>query len=342
MPTRFGKTLASDEYLIEDLFKEELFPKNWQALVDTIVLALPQSGAALAWRSKPGGDVEIISAGLGRKAKATLRNLMASGTLESTSGRNPREPQMTLSIGDDRPGVLFVASRAPGSARLKHLRKELAVYQRELRRAFALLISISERRRALDRINRLLEARASPTLIVGDAGEILASNVRARRAIAESRLLELGGDGKLLLKAERAREPLSASLSRIERPTLLGGGAPASRSENGAAQDLLVVMPLPEGRDPDVASTKEFVLSIRKLFSPSSISSRNLGASFGLTHAEARLVAALASGAVVSRYARDNKIKESTVRWHLRNALEKTGCRTHTDLIRLALFLVDW
>jgi DNA-binding CsgD family transcriptional regulator len=342
MPAICRNVFADGDDLIENLFNFKLFPANWQALLDKILLSLPESGAALVWRLGGDGNVEIMSAGLGAKAKATLRKLMASGTLEAASGRNPRETQITLDIGSANPAVLFVASRAGRSADLAGLRNELAARHRELRRAFAVLDFHYEHRRALDRFDRLLAARDAPTLIVNGAGQVLAANVRARRAIGEARLVDLARDGTLRLRAGGAREPLSKTLSDIERPALVGYGAPSSRSEDGAGQDLLVIIPLPESRASSVTQTREFALVIRKLFSPPTAAFKVLKGAFGFTQAEARLVAALASGAVVGRYARDNKIKQSTVRWHLRNALEKTGCKTHTDLIRLALFMLSW
>jgi DNA-binding CsgD family transcriptional regulator len=60
-----------------------------------------------------------------------------------------------------------------------------------------------------------------------------------------------------------------------------------------------------------------------------------LQAIFGLTPAEARLAAALASGMSVSDYAPQAGVTENTVRWTLKQVQAKTDCRRQADLVRL-------
>ena len=62
---------------------------------------------------------------------------------------------------------------------------------------------------------------------------------------------------------------------------------------------------------------------------------KRLQAIFGLTPAEAKLAAALASGMSVSDYARDVGVTENTARWTLKQVQAKTDCRRQTDLVRL-------
>lgn len=60
-----------------------------------------------------------------------------------------------------------------------------------------------------------------------------------------------------------------------------------------------------------------------------------LMAIFGLTGAEARLAAALASGVSVADYAVMSAITENTARWTLKQVQAKTDCRRQADLVRL-------
>ena len=60
-----------------------------------------------------------------------------------------------------------------------------------------------------------------------------------------------------------------------------------------------------------------------------------LRAIFGLTHAEARLAAALVAGHTISEYADESGITENTARWTLKQIQAKTDCRRQADLVRL-------
>ncbi|MGH1482829.1 MAG: helix-turn-helix transcriptional regulator [Geminicoccales bacterium] len=60
-----------------------------------------------------------------------------------------------------------------------------------------------------------------------------------------------------------------------------------------------------------------------------------LQAIFGLTPAEAKLAAALASGMSVGDYAPEAGVTENTARWTLKQVQAKTDCRRQADLVRL-------
>jgi len=58
---------------------------------------------------------------------------------------------------------------------------------------------------------------------------------------------------------------------------------------------------------------------------------------YGLTDAEARVVAALTLGETVDQIATAHGVRVSTVRAQVRSIFEKTGVHRQTDLVRLAL-----
>jgi DNA-binding CsgD family transcriptional regulator len=58
---------------------------------------------------------------------------------------------------------------------------------------------------------------------------------------------------------------------------------------------------------------------------------------YGLTVAEARVMAALALGGTVDSIAVDHRVSVSTVRSQVRSIFDKTGVNRQSDLVRLAL-----
>ena len=68
---------------------------------------------------------------------------------------------------------------------------------------------------------------------------------------------------------------------------------------------------------------------------------RLLSDTFALTPAEARVAMALLDGMTLQSYSQQARVRISTVRWHLRNALAKTGCANQRDLVRLTIALID-
>ncbi len=64
---------------------------------------------------------------------------------------------------------------------------------------------------------------------------------------------------------------------------------------------------------------------------------RRLRDLYGLSDAEARLTAALASGATVKEWAAHRGVSVETVRWQLKQVFAKTGVSRQSDLLRLVL-----
>jgi DNA-binding CsgD family transcriptional regulator len=58
---------------------------------------------------------------------------------------------------------------------------------------------------------------------------------------------------------------------------------------------------------------------------------------YGLTEAEARVMAALTLGETVNDIAVEHGVRASTVRAQVRSIFEKTGVNRQSDLVRLAL-----
>src|SRR4029450_5978448 len=58
---------------------------------------------------------------------------------------------------------------------------------------------------------------------------------------------------------------------------------------------------------------------------------------FGLTPAESRMAASIASGSTVSAYAAEAGVTEETARFRLKQVLAKTGVHRQADLVRIVL-----
>lgn len=67
------------------------------------------------------------------------------------------------------------------------------------------------------------------------------------------------------------------------------------------------------------------------------IAEQMLARRFDLTHAEARLYAALIAGHEIVDYAEQQKVSVGTVKTHLKSIFDKTGCHRQVDLVRIAL-----
>ncbi len=129
------------------------------------------------------------------------------------------------------------------------------------------------------------------------------------REVAERR--EEGGDRVLLISRTSFRSPYSLFITAFS-------GEAAGVTEPDASFALVMIS------DPDrrVDVTAARVRDI-----------------FGLSQAEARLAIALLSGKRIAEVAQDAQLRVPTLRAQLRSILQKTGARSQSDFIRLALAL---
>jgi DNA-binding CsgD family transcriptional regulator len=72
---------------------------------------------------------------------------------------------------------------------------------------------------------------------------------------------------------------------------------------------------------------------------PAVVEARIIATAYGLTSAESRLAAMIASGKATAECARELAVKTSTLRSHLSSIYRKTGAKGKTDLVRMVLSL---
>ena len=90
-------------------------------------------------------------------------------------------------------------------------------------------------------------------------------------------------------------------------------------------------------RGPAAAQEAVVVVLIVDPWLRPSVSPEQLELSLGLSPAESLVVARLAAGESVAEIAHETRRTENAVRWLVKQALTRTGCRRQADLVRLAL-----
>ncbi len=163
-----------------------------------------------------------------------------------------------------------------------------------------------------------------PLLLLAADARVLWSNAAARAVLARQPCLVLA-DGVLLPRREEEALAFTATLSAL---TPRGRAALSLCSRQQVPVLTLVLHGLREG------------ISVVRLAEAGVVEPPDAGLvaqAFGLTPAEARVAALLATGADVAAMAKILGLRAATVRSHLKGAMRKTECRTQA---RLALLVV--
>jgi DNA-binding CsgD family transcriptional regulator len=196
-------------------------------------------------------------------------------------------------------------------------------------------VDLLERRIAL--LDELLEGLSVAVIAVSADGRIMFANGAGEAQMRAGEGI-LNSHGNL-----RPQHPhQTAALSLLIRSAAMNR-ASATRSggqinlvcSNGTELPVLIT-PLTQAdvhcRTPLHAATLLFANRRKQAILPKSLSRR-----FGLTPAQANLLAALINGHSLADYARDRNVSVGTVRTHLKQLFAKTGQRRQSDLIRLVL-----
>ena len=230
--------------------------------------------------------------------------------------------------------------RDAGAHHPAHLR-HLELLLPHLRNALDLVAKTTAAEARSACLEELLELLPMGIFLVDGDMQVLLSNRFAQRLAATRdglvirdgrlRALDPAEDGRLeqivkgVAKTAPGHAPVSKSaigLGRPERPHSLHVlGLPASRAAGDALGKADSTVAILVG-DPDT----EF-----------SVSEGVIGALYGLTNAESRLVGALVSGSRVRDLAESFGISEHTIRTQLKRVLQKTGAGRQSELVRFLL-----
>lgn len=179
----------------------------------------------------------------------------------------------------------------------------------------------------------LLDTRRFGVLLLDDEDRLVEANDPARAMLAASDGLRVS-DGRLA-----ANPPADADgLKRLLDGACLAGcsgSMPIVRPQGPP----LVLHATPVGAGESLRGVRPCAarVLIADPFAAPTVDSRRLGAALGLTPAQATVAAALATGGTVETIAARTSRTKATVRWHIRQTLERLGLSRQADLVRVVL-----
>ncbi|HWB51528.1 MAG TPA: LuxR C-terminal-related transcriptional regulator [Stellaceae bacterium] len=212
---------------------------------------------------------------------------------------------------------------------LPHLRRGLQVHRQ-----------VSVGHGARDALLAGFEALQVGLIVSESDGRITFANSVAERFIADGDALRARS---ALLQARRPSDT-NRLLALIGRAAATGvrqgrdtGGMISLPSAGGGCLSVLV-SPFPAQRYEVLGATRaRALLFLTDPASEPASRERDLVTLYGLTPAEAALLAALLNGRTLQRYADETGISMNTAKTHLRHIFEKTGRSRQADLIREVL-----
>lgn len=191
---------------------------------------------------------------------------------------------------------------------------------------------------ALPLLGPTLEAQNLPRLVVAPDLRVTGANIAARAAAAAGVGFSIGVDNRLYVSDFFGRNKLDVAISEL--------GANRARSYdivplNDAERSLgryFLVTRLPDPQA-ETAEPQQFMLEMRDLSHPIGMDVEALERGLDLTPMEARLCLALLNEVSLNEFAKQNKLKIATVRWHWGNIREKLGVHTQSALVRFLMRL---
>ena len=171
-------------------------------------------------------------------------------------------------------------------------------------------------------------------ILLGRDGRVAEANDSARRMLRTGDVLT-DRDGFLTAAlpddASALQRVLQAALPSAGRTGVGGSTIVGRRARPGVT---VHATPLVDSADPGLASFAALVvIQDPRLHAPPDAG--RLAETLDLTPAQARVAEALAAGETVKSIAANTHRTRATVRWHIRQMMEKLGCRRQTDLVRL-------
>ncbi len=191
-------------------------------------------------------------------------------------------------------------------------------------------------------LGAVLDLRPFPVVLLSPNFKVGFMNRAARSALLADEVT-ISPQGSLRLAEPGADERLSKTLKALAK----GDGlerAPhlfAFELADGTRRVLKIeVLRLPGSRGIEPCNDGVwFEVSVRKSTRCSTIPPSRVSAALGLTAAEANLASALAEGLSLHDYAGRERLKITTVRWHLQNIFNRTGTRSQSGLVSMLVSL---
>lgn len=171
--------------------------------------------------------------------------------------------------------------------------------------------------------------------IVNANGTVHHQNESARKLLADDESIRVQ-NLRLRFSDPALTTTLESALRRATQPSRRSSLFPVRAGRNEVYE--VNVSPLEPGEDSGPAPALPLALVVIARPRPDAERiARRVRRLYGLTEAEARVVAALTLGETVEQIAVAHGVRVSTVRAQVRSIFEKTGVHRQTDLVRLAL-----
>lgn len=209
-----------------------------------------------------------------------------------------------------------------------------------LARACAIDQRLAAARRRQRQLRDALDRVPDAIFLLAPDGKIVDAN-RAAEQLLRARDGLSAPQSRLGASHAPSRKPLAEAIAAAAARRIHPGmtqALPIPRPSGGRPLQALVI-PMPRADPPIITALPAPVTLVMLVVSdpdtlPVPLAVR-LAVLWGLTPAESRLAAALASGQSVQEYADQYSLTENTVRWTLKRLLAKTDCRRQPEMVRL-------
>jgi DNA-binding CsgD family transcriptional regulator/PAS domain-containing protein len=198
----------------------------------------------------------------------------------------------------------------------------------------------------------LLDSRPDPAFVLDSHLHVIHANPPGIEVLRRERGLHAAVDSQIMLLDERAQEALISASEHFANSELTDCESPEKkpapqiirfRVEGERDPNVLFLLPLNHAFEffntPVTAYACEGALfAVLKYRSQKAEVRHELIQNlFELTKAEANIIGAMVEGQTLQQYAEQSQTAIGTVRWHLKNVMTKTSCKSQTELIRLIL-----
>lgn len=198
----------------------------------------------------------------------------------------------------------------------------------------------------------LLDSRPDPAFVLDRYLRVIHANPPGIEVLRRERGLHAAVDSHIMLFDERAQRALITASEHFANSELTDCESPEKkptpqlvrfRVESEPYPNVLFLLPLNRAFEffdtPVTAYACEGALfAVLKYRSQKAEVRHELIQNlFELTKAEANMIGAMVDGQTLQQYAEQSQTAIGTVRWHLKNVMTKTSCKSQTELIRLIL-----
>ena len=183
------------------------------------------------------------------------------------------------------------------------------------------------------RTTELLDTRRIGVLLLDRLGRVVEANDRARALLARREGLSLR-HGRLVGVPPADADGVAGLLDAACRRRC-GGSMPITRPQREPL--VLYATPTEPTELPPPADRGVARILLAEPFAAPPVNAQRVADALGLTPAQARVAAALASGGTAASIAAATHRTEAGVRWHIREALSRLRLSRQVDLVRVVL-----